>query len=99
MEKPVPSVTCAKENDSPLNSAETGRILENTETSKKPKPSEQLGIFRSDTDGCLRLILLIDAIKLMPSGLCVYPVSFHEKKDIVVCKDGETIKIYRMHEG
>jgi len=87
------------ESDSLLRSTEDGLILEVAEPSKETRPSEQCGVVRFDIDGCLRLILPIDAMELMPSGLCVYPASSQNKRDIVVCKDGEIIKIFRVHEG
>jgi len=84
-------------------------ILENldvkdfTNASKERKPQEPgirvPSIIRFDTRGTLRLMIYLDAIKQLPSGVCVYPFTVYEDKDkIVVCKDEEKIKIYKMQQ-
>lgn len=61
--------------------------------------TKKLGFIRCDVDESIGLMLDIDAIQQLPTGVCACPISIGEDKDkIVICKEGEKIKIFKMQE-
>ena len=80
---------------------ENPQTADSTDSSKEHRPKEHKtldpSIIRFDTSEGLRLMIYLDAIKQLPSGVCVYPFSAYEDKEkIVVCKAEEKIRIYKV---